>query len=282
VELVGVSRRLRRDGRFVAGMTVITLMGCLALAAPFLPLPAPDQVDGRLRLRQPGVLVGHLLGTDEFGRDILSRLVWGARLSLAAGLLAATGSLLLGFPLGVLAGFLGGAVDLVIMRLTEILMAFPILLLAIAVVAGLGPGLVNTMVAVAVAGFPAYARLTRSTVQTVVAREFVGAARAIGGRNRRVLVRHVVPNILGAVSIMFSLDIGAKTLATAGLSFLGFGVTPPTAEWGSMLASGREFLTSAPHVATLPGLAIALVVLAANLVGDAVREALDPRARMVG
>jgi peptide/nickel transport system permease protein len=222
-----------------------------------------------------------VLGTDEFGRDILSRLIWGARLSLMAGLLAATGSLLLGFPLGLIAGFMRGAVDMTVMRATEILMAFPILLLAIAVVAGLGPGLVNMMVAVAIAGFPAYARLTRSAVQVVAARDFVGAARAIGGTDGWSLVRHVVPNVFGTVSVTFSLDIGAKILATASLSFLGFGVEPPIAEWGSMLASGREFLVSAPHVATLPGVAIAFAVLAANLVGDAVREELDPQARRV-
>jgi peptide/nickel transport system permease protein len=275
-------RRLWRDGRLLVGSVVLAVMAVATLAAPLLPLPAPDHVDGRMRLREPGTMPGHPLGSDEFGRDILSRLVWGGRLSLVAGLLAASGSLLLGFPLGLLAGYLGGILDQLIMRMTEILMAFPLLLLAIAVVAGLGPGLVNAMLAVAVAGFPVYARLTRSAVLVLKARDFVGAARAMGGTDPWILARHVVPNVVSIVSVTFSLDIGAKILATASLSFLGFGVQPPTAEWGSMLASGREFLTSAPHVATVPGVAIALAVLAANLVGDALREALDPQARRTG
>src|SRR5204863_511799 len=228
-------------------------------------------VDTPNRLRPP-LTPGHWLGTDEFGRGLLARLVWGARVSLVAGAATAAAAMLIGVVLGVFGGYYSGWTETVVMRLTDILMAFPYILLAIAIVAGLGPGLRNAMIAITIVGFPIYTRLVRGIVLSVREREFVEAARALGSPDRFILVRHIVPQLLSPVIVAFSLDVGAKILATAGLSFLGLGTQPPTADWGSMLATGRQFVILSPHVVLLPGLAIFVIVLALNLVGDALRD----------
>jgi peptide/nickel transport system permease protein len=273
------ARRLfARNYLAAAGVLVLALAVGAAVAAPWLPLADPDVVDTASRLRAP-LAPGHALGTDEFGRDMLSRLVWGARVSLLAGVGTAALAMLIGVVLGILGGYHTGWVESVVMRLTDILMAFPYILLAIAIVAGLGPGLRNAMLAIAIVGFPFYTRLVRSVVLSVRSREFVEAARALGAPDAGILLRHVLPHLLSPVIVAFSLDVGAKILATAGLSFLGLGTQPPTADWGSMLATGRQFVILRPHVALLPGLAIFVVVLATNLVGDALRDLLDPRIR---
>jgi peptide/nickel transport system permease protein len=270
------SRRLRRYPLAVAGALVLLLAVTAAALAPHLPLPDPDTVDTPNRLRPP--LSGrHPLGTDEFGRDVLSRLVWGARVSLLAGVGTAALAMLVGVALGVVGGYYTGWVESVVMRLTDVLMAFPYILLAIAIVAGLGPGLRNAMIAIAIVGFPLNTRLVRGVVLSVKQLEFVEAARALGSSDTTILLRHVVPQFVSPVLVTFSLDIGAKILATAGLSFLGLGTQPPTADWGSMLATGRQFVILSPHVVLLPGLAIFAIVFAVNLVGDALRDALDPR-----
>jgi len=263
----------------LAVAAALVLAGAVAAAAlaPALPLLDPDAVDTANRLKPP-LTAGHPLGTDEFGRDLLSRLVWGARVSLLAGVGTAGLAMAVGVLLGVLGGYYTGWVETLIMRGTDILMAFPYILLAIAIVAGLGPGLRNAMIAIAIVGFPFYTRLVRGIVLSVREREFVEAARALGSPDRVILVRHVLPHLVSPVVVAVSLDVGAKILATAGLSFLGLGTQPPTADWGSMLATGRQFVILRPHVVLLPGLAIFAVVLALNLVGDALRDLLDPRA----
>jgi peptide/nickel transport system permease protein len=271
-----MSRRFGRNRLAVLALLVIVGVVLAALLAPYLPLADPDTVDTPNRLRPP-LTGGHFLGTDEFGRDLLSRLVWGARISLLAGVATAAAAMLVGVVLGVVGGYYSGWPETVIMRLTDILMAFPYILLAIAIVAGLGPGLRNAMIAIAIVGFPIYTRLVRGIVLSVRGREFVEAARALGSPDRLILVRHIVPQLISPVVVAFSLDVGAKILATAGLSFLGLGTQPPTADWGSMLATGRQFVILSPHVVLLPGLAIFVIVLALNLVGDALRDLLDPR-----
>ena len=271
-----MNRRWARNQLALLALIVLASVVLAACLAPYLPLADPDAVDTVQRLKPP-LTPGHLLGTDEFGRDLLSRLVWGARVSLLAGAATAAAAMLIGVLLGVLSGYYSGWPETVIMRLTDILMAFPYILLAIAIVAGLGPGLRNAMIAIAIVGFPIYTRLVRSIVLSVRGREFVEAARALGSTDRLILVRHVVPQLLSPVIVAFSLDVGAKILATAGLSFLGLGTQPPTADWGSMLATGRQFVILSPHVVLLPGLAIFVIVLALNLVGDALRDFLDPR-----
>ena len=271
-----MSSRVRRYPLAIAGALVVALVVAAAILAPQLPLPDPDTVDTPQRLRPP-LTPGHPLGTDEFGRDLLSRLVWGARVSLLAGVGTAGLAMLVGVVLGVLGGYYTGWVEAVVMRFTDVLMAFPYILLAIAIVAGLGPGLRNAMIAIAIVGFPLYTRLVRGAVLSVKGLEFVEAARALGSSDATILVRHVLPQFVSPVLVTFSLDVGAKILATAGLSFLGLGTQPPTADWGSMLATGRQFVVLSPHVVLLPGLAIFVIVFAVNLVGDALRDALDPR-----
>jgi peptide/nickel transport system permease protein len=270
-------RSVWRQGLAVAAGLALVAAVLAAVLAPVLPLVDPDTVDTPNRLRPPGS-PGHALGTDEFGRDLLARLVWGARVSLLAGVATAAASMLVGVVLGVLGGFYTGWVETVVMRLTDVLMAFPYILLAIAIVGGLGPGLRNAMLAIAIVGFPIYTRLVRSIVLSLREREFVEAARALGATDPIILGRHILPHLLSPVIVAFSLDVGFKILATAGLSFLGLGTQPPTADWGSMLATGRQFVILSPHVALLPGLAIFVVVLALNLVVDALRDVLDPRA----
>ena len=271
-----MSKRAGRNRLALLALLILVGVVLAACLAPHLPLADPDTVDTANRLR-PLFTPGHLLGTDEFGRDLLSRLVWGARVSLLAGAATAAAAMLVGVVLGVLSGYYSGWPETVIMRLTDILMAFPYILLAIAIVAGLGPGLRNAMIAIAIVGFPIYTRLVRGIVLSVRGREFVEAARALGSTDRLILLRHIMPQLLSPVIVAFSLDVGAKILATAGLSFLGLGTQPPTADWGSMLATGRQFVILSPHVVLLPGLAIFVIVLALNLVGDALRDLLDPR-----
>jgi peptide/nickel transport system permease protein len=273
-----LGRALRRNR--LAGLAALVVAALVAAAAlaPWLPLLDPDAVDTPNRLRPP-LTPGHALGTDEFGRDMLARLVWGARISLLAGVSTAALAMVIGVTLGVLGGYYTGWLDNTLMRLTDIVMAFPYVLLAIAIVAGLGPGLRNAMLAIGIVGFPLYARLARSVVLTIREREFVEAARALGGGDALILSRHVLPHLVSPVVVTFSLDVGAKILATAGLSFLGLGTQPPTADWGSMLATGRQFVILRPHVVLLPGIAIFVIVLALNLVGDALRDLLDPRTR---
>jgi peptide/nickel transport system permease protein len=269
-------RVLSRNRLAVTALFVIVLAVALALAAPWLPLADPDAVNTPNRLKPP-LSPGHPLGTDEFGRDLLSRLVWGARVSLLAGVGTAGLAMVVGVVLGVLGGYYTGWIEAMVMRLTDVLMAFPYILLAIAIVAGLGPGLRNAMIAIAIVGFPLYTRLVRGVVLSVKQLEFVEAARALGSTDATILARHVLPQFVSPVLVTFSLDVGAKILATAGLSFLGLGTQPPTADWGSMLATGRQFVVLSPHVVLLPGLAIFVIVFAVNLVGDALRDALDPR-----
>ncbi len=278
----GVGLRLVRGARqnvaVMAGLGILLLFGGLAALAPALQLADPNQISTTNRLH--GFLSpAHPLGTDEFGRDLLSRLIWGGRVSLLAGLGSMLGALVAGTAIGLAAGFYGGRLDHWIMRGTEILMAFPYILLAIALVAALGPGLFHAMIAVTIVGFPIYIRLIRGAVLAIRESDYVQAARAMGARNGRILALHILPNVLAPIIVTGTLDIGAKIVATSGLSFLGLGTQPPTADWGTMLANGQQFLSVAPHVATLPGMAVFVVVLSFNLVGDWLRDALDPRLR---
>lgn len=221
----------------------------------------------------------YLLGTDEQGRDIFSRILYGIPISLTIGLVAVGIGLFLGAPLGALSGYFGGRLDLFLQRLVDIMLAFPGILLAIVLVAILGTGLVNGMIAVGIATVPIYARLVRGVVLSLKALDYVEAARAMGASHARILLRHLLPNSLGPILIQSSLQMAVAILFAAGLGFLGLGARPPEPEWGLMLARGREYLAVAPHVATFPGLAIMGLVLAFNLLGDGLRDALDPRSR---
>jgi peptide/nickel transport system permease protein len=219
----------------------------------------------------------HLLGSDELGRDILSRLVYGARVSLAVGVLSVGISLLIGVSLGLVAGYRGGWLDEVIMRLMDGLLAFPALVLALAITAALGPSLGNAMIAIGIVGIPGFARLVRGQVLSIRALEFVEAARAAGLSDRRIILRHVAPNVLAPIIVHASLRIAFAVLTEASLSFLGLGAQPPTPSWGSMLNAGREYLEMAPWLSVAPGAAIFITTLSFNFLGDGLRDALDPR-----
>jgi len=258
---------------------ILAVFVLAALLAPWLGLP--DPVRGSLvdRLKPP-LTPGHLLGTDEFGRDLLSRVVWGARISLAVGFAAVGIAVAIGVTLGLVSGYLGGRFDFWTQRVVDMLMAFPYILLALMIVAILGPGLMNTMLAISIAGVPYYVRIARSSALSLRRREFVEAAEAAGAGPARILLRHVLSNSLSPIVVAATLDVGWMIMAAAGMSFLGLGAQPPQAEWGVMLSNGRQFLRVAPWVSLVPGTMIFLVVLTLNLLGDRLRDLLDPR--MVG
>ena len=270
-------QRFRRSRLAMVGLVVVALLVVAAVAAPWLaPADPAKQSLIEKRVRPGGKF---LLGADEFGRDILSRVIYGSRVALLVGLVSVAIALGLALTLGGVAGFAGGWIDVSIMRVVEILLAFPYLLLAIAVVSALGPGVLNTTIAVGIWGAPTATRLVRGAVLAARESEYVRAARALGASSARVLTRHVLRNILPTVVVYSTLFMANAILVEAALSFLGLGVQPPTPSWGLMVSSGRDFLLVAPHIATVPGLAIMLAVLGFNLLGDGLRDALDPRLR---
>jgi peptide/nickel transport system permease protein len=268
----------RRSHWRAAGVVIVLGIASLAVLAPVLPLADPNRTQPSRRLAPP-LTPGYPLGSDHLGRDLLSRVVWGARVSLAVGVLATLLAMLAGTAVGLMTGFYGGLTDNVVMRGIDLIMAFPYILLAMLLVASLGPGLVNAMIAVAVVNVSFYARGVRGAVLLLREQEFVEAARAVGSTEGRILRRHVLPGIVGPILVFVSLNIGVMITESAGLSFIGLGAQPPTADWGTMLADGRQFITVAAHVAAIPGLAIFILVLGCNLVGDGLRDALDPRLR---
>jgi peptide/nickel transport system permease protein len=262
----------------LVGLGILLLAAFAALICPILPLRDPNLPNTSVRLSPP-LTNGFLLGADELGRDILSRLMWGARVSLVAGLVATSLAMTAGVSIGLLSGLAGGWLDEALMRIADVVIAFPPLLLAIGVVAMLGPSLLNAMAAVAFVSYPFYARLVRAEVLSIREREFVVAGRALGVPSWYLAWRHILPNVIPTIVVAASLDLGTKIVVTASLSFLGLGSQPPTADWGTMLATAKQVITLAPHVELFPGLAIFLVVVAANLLGDGLREALDPTAK---
>jgi peptide/nickel transport system permease protein len=270
-------QRFRRNRLALAGLVVVVLLAVAAAGAPWLAPADPAKQSLIEKRARPGEKF--LLGADEFGRDILSRIIYGSRVALLVGLLSVAIALGLGLALGCVAGFAGGWLDVLIMRGVEVLLAFPYLLLAIAVVSALGPGVLNTTIAVGIWGTPTVIRLVRGAVLTARESEYVNAARALGATAGRVLTRHVLRNILPTVIVYSTLFMANAILVEAALSFLGLGVPPPTPSWGLMVSSGRDFLLVAPHIATVPGLAIMVAVLGFNLLGDGLRDALDPRLR---
>ncbi|MEE9615799.1 MAG: ABC transporter permease [Anaerolineae bacterium] len=272
---VPARRPLLRQPATLAALAWLTLAGLGAGLAPFLAPAGPLAADTTRGLLPPGP--GGPLGTDLLGREVLARLLWGGRWTLGMGLLALAVAVGLGLPTGMVAGTFGGRTEAVLMRLVDALLAFPSLLLAMAVVALLGPGVGSVAVAVGLAAAPAYARVARSAALEVRAQPYVDAARALGGSEWRVLVRHVLPNAAPALVAFAATQLGWVLLNGAALNFLGLGTPPGTPEWGAMLVEGRGYLRDAPWVSAFPGLALTLTVLAANLVGDGLQEALLPR-----
>ena len=270
-------RRLMKRKGAVTGMIVIAIFLLLAVFAPLIAPYDPIATSWSLVRKPPSAL--HWFGTDDLGRDVMARVIYGARASLLAGLIAVGIALGVGVPLGLLAGYRGGLIDALISRIADAMLACPFLILAIALAAFLGPSLGNAMIAVGISTTPIFIRLTRGQVIGVKVDDYVEAARAIGNPGWRIALFHILPNILPALLVQATLSIAAAIIAEAALSFLGLGQQPPAPSWGSMLNAAQRFLTNAPWMAVWPGLAIFLVVLSFNLVGDGLRDALDPRGR---
>ncbi len=270
-------RRLFRRKGAVAGLIVIAAFVVLAVLAPLVAPYDPIATSWLLIRKAP--TAAHWFGTDELGRDIAVRVIYGARASLVAGVISVGIALGIGVPLGLISGYLGGFIDALISRITDAMLAVPFLILAIALAAFLGPSLGNAMIAIGITTTPIFVRLTRGQVMSVKVEDYVEAARAVGNPRWRIALFHILPNILPALLVQATLSIAAAIIAEAALSFLGLGQQPPSPSWGSMLNAAQRFLVNAPWMAVWPGLAIFLVVLSFNLVGDGLRDALDPRER---
>lgn len=268
----------RRNWGAIGGVVVVMTLVILALLAPVIAPADPIEMSIEAVMAPPSPQ--HWFGTDQYGRDILSRVLYGARLSLQTGLVAVAIAATIGSLLGLAAGYYGEAVDSIIMRIVDILLAFPGMLLAMAIVAVLGPSLINVMIAVGIGATPTYARVVRSSVLSAKEMQYVLAARSIGCSNTRLMFTHILPNTLSPIIILSSLSIASAILAASGLSFIGLGAQPPTPEWGAMLNAGRTYLRDAWWMTTFPGLAIMLTVMSINMIGDGLRDALDPRLRL--
>ena len=272
-----VWRRLKKNKMAMIGLAIVVILVLIAIFADVLFDYNDVVIKQNTAIRLQGPSAEHWLGTDEFGRDILARLVHGSRISLVVGVVAVSIALTVGGTLGALAGFYGGKIDMVIMRLMDILLAVPSLLLSITIVSALGPSIINLMIAISISSIPGYARIVRSSVMTVRDNEFVEAARSIGANNWQIILSHIIPNCMAPIIVQVSLKVASAILSTSGLSFLGLGVKAPTPEWGSMLSGGRAYLRNAPHLTFFPGVMIMITILSLNLLGDGLRDALDPK-----
>src|SRR6266446_840369 len=269
-------RLLRRKGAML-GLAIIAIFVAIALLAPLISPYDPEQQTWSAVRKAPSAV--HWFGTDDVGRDVLARVIYGARASLLAGVISVAIATLVGLPIGLISGYLGGFIDALFSRITDAMLACPFLILAIALAAFLGPSLGNAMIAIGITTTPIFVRLTRGQVMSVKVEDYVEAARAMGNPRWRIALFHILPNIMPALLVQATLSIAAAIIAEAALSFLGLGQQPPAPSWGSMLNSAQRFLLTAPWMAIWPGLAIFLVVLSFNLVGDGLRDALDPRER---
>ncbi|MCC7021538.1 MAG: ABC transporter permease [Thermomicrobiales bacterium] len=271
------AQRLLHDRAAMAGLLIVLLLVVVAIAAPAIVPHPPNDQSFRIKLKPPSG--EHLFGTDEFGRDIFSRVLVGTRVALFVGIVPVVAAMIAGVALGLIAGYYGGLTDQITMRVIDVLLAFPWLLLAIGIMAILGPGVENVVIAVAIVNIPAFARIVRGSVLSIKEKEFVEAARAMGQPDHTIISRHVLANAWAPIIVLATLSIGQAIIYAAGLSFIGLGTQPPNADWGVMLTSGREYLRDAPWLGFFPGLAILITVLAFNLFGDGLRDALDPRLR---
>ena len=270
-----VWKKFRRHKSALLGGILVAFFVLIALAAPLLPIPDPAATDWGAVRKPPSWT--HWMGTDEIGRDVMARMIWGAQASLLAGVVSVGIAVIAGVPLGLIAGYFGGWTDAVISRCTEALLAAPFLILAIALAAFLGPSLTNAMIAIGISATPIFIRLTRGQVINIKSEDYVDSARAIGLPTHRILSRYILPNVLPPILVQATLTIATAIIAEASLSFLGLGQQPPAPSWGSMLNTAKNFLNQAPWMAMWPGLSIFLVVLGFNLLGDGLRDALDPR-----
>jgi peptide/nickel transport system permease protein len=272
-----VWRRLKKSPTAMIGLAIIVLFLFMALFAPLIADYDDEAIKMNVRERLQPPSTTHIFGTDEFGRDIFARIVWGTRISLFVGLISVSIALSIGGFLGAIAGYYGGRLDNAIMRVLDVLLAIPTILLAITIVAALGASVLNLMIAVGVSNIPGFARVVRAAVLSVKDEEFIEAARAIGANDFIIIVRHVLPNSMAPIIVFATLKVASSIMGISSLSFIGLGVQPPTPEWGSMLAGGRAYIRDYMYIVMFPGLAIVMAVLSLNLIGDGLRDALDPK-----
>lgn len=272
-----VWRRLRKNKMAMVGLGILIILILLALFANVIADYDEIAIKQNTANRMKGSSLSNPLGTDDLGRDIFARIIHGSRVSLMVGIVAVGIALLVGGSLGAIAGFYGGKIDNFIMRIMDVFLAIPSILLAIAIVSALGGSLLNLMIAIGISSIPQYARIVRASVLTVKDQEFIEAAKAVGASDTRIIIKHIIPNALAPVIVQGTLGVASAILSTAGLSFIGLGIPKPQPEWGAMLSDGRQFLRQAPHITTFPGLAIMITILALNLLGDGLRDSLDPR-----
>ncbi|MBP1847930.1 peptide/nickel transport system permease protein [Rhizobium petrolearium] len=268
-------RKMKRNRSSLVGAAIVLFFAILAVAAPILPIIDPIATSWSAIRKAPSA--AYWLGTDDLGRDILSRMIWGAQASLMAGVVSVAIAVVIGVPFGLVSGYFGGWVDMVISRITEALLAMPFLIMAIALAAFLGPSLMNAMIAIGLSAMPIFVRLTRGQVLAVKTEDYVEGARAVGLNHVEIMVRYILPNVFAPIIVQATLTVATAIIAEASLSFLGLGQQPPAPSWGSMLNVAKNFLTQAPWMAMWPGAAIFLVVIGFNLLGDGLRDALDPR-----
>jgi peptide/nickel transport system permease protein len=268
-------RKLKANKGALVGLCIIASFTLLAVLAPLLPIPDPNATSWSAIRKAPSAM--HWLGTDDIGRDILSRMIWGAQASLLAGVISVAIAVAVGVPFGLVAGYFGGWTDQVISRVTEAFLAMPFLITAIALAAFLGPSLMNAMIAIGLSAMPVFIRLTRGQVLSVKTEDYVEGARSIGLRHSSIILRYILPNVFAPILVQATLTIATAIIAEASLSFLGLGQQPPAPSWGSMLNVAKNYLSQAPWMALWPGIAIFLVVIGFNLLGDGLRDALDPR-----
>lgn len=271
-------KQLKRKRLAMLGLTIVILFTMVAILAPWIAPDDPLRQDLRRSIEGPSAK--GLLGRDELGRDILSRVIYGARISLTIGLIAVSIGVGIGVPLGAASGYFGGLIDLLIQRTIDIMLAFPAMLLAIVLISILGKNLSNAMIAIGIVSIPTYARLVRGSTLTLREMDFIMASRAMGKSDLGIIAAHILPNLLSSIIVQSTLQVASAILWAAGLGFLGLGAQAPTPEWGAMLSGGRDFIRYAPHVVISPGLAIMTTVLGLNLLGDGLRDALDPRMKL--
>ncbi|RHS21982.1 Glutathione transport system permease protein gsiD [uncultured Clostridium sp.] len=268
-------RAFMKNKLAVAGAVLLLTMIVLAALSPIIAPYGFDEQNYEIARQTPSLQ--HLAGTDELGRDIFSRILYGGRVSLTIGIISVGIGLIFGGSLGVIAAYYGGVTETVIMRVIDVLMAIPSIILSISICAALGSGIVNTMIAVGISSIPTYARVFRSSVISEKSKEYIEAARAVGAGNARIILKHILPNSIAPVIVQASLGVAQAITTAASLSFIGLGIQPPNPEWGALLSSGRQYIRDFPHMVVYPGIAIMLTVLALNLIGDGLRDALDPR-----
>lgn len=276
-QMIETWRRLKKSKTAILGIILIFIFLMMAIFAPLIGNYEGEALKMNFKQRLQGPSTNHWFGTDEFGRDIFIRIVYGTRISLFVGIISVGIALSIGGFLGAIAGYYGGRIDHTIMRVLDVILAIPVILLAITIVAALGSSILNLMIAIGVANIPGFARVVRAAVLSVKDEEFIEAAKAIGAKDHTIILKHVLPNSMAPIIVYATLKIASAIMATASLSFIGLGVQPPTPEWGSMLAGGRSYIRDHMYIVLTPGLAIVLSVLSLNLIGDGLRDALDPK-----